>query len=330
MDYVDWCGLVLQRLNEARQTDNTTRMMGVSKFELTKVVFHRDILFENNPETMAVLTALRDLERRGLVAHKHQQSWWLLTDSGIRYLDNPLPIWHTICNQKLDTDQEKVLNIINRMSPASFEEYVSLQEITETKIYQELEWSNPDNDALKLFTILKELKDKGFDFFLLGLGERDNIRATFAGLVWETKQEEVRQWHENLYRKTYIMGDQINISNVQNSILNIKTQLANVTQTVEGMQGIDENAKQELIEVVEQLRELLEKVPPEHIEDAETAVQRVNAIVKELSSSNPDKEIVSVNAESLKKAAQNIDAVMPQVFNIVMKFLNLVQPFLPV
>ena len=77
------------------------------------------------------------------------------------------------------------------------------------------------------------------------------------------------------------MGDKITISgNIQNSILNIKSTLTNVQQSVGSIPTGDEAARQELQGLIEQLSQALQNVPDNQTEQAEAVAVSAQAFVE--------------------------------------------------
>lgn len=115
------------------------------------------------------------------------------------------------------------------------------------------------------------------------------------------------------------MGDNISISHIAGSVLNIKSTLTNVTQRVDGISGADEATKDKLKRLMAQLSGVLQQVPPERAEDATKVAKRAEAAVEEVSKPRPDKELLLFNIDSLKKAAAHIAALIPDVLPIASK-----------
>jgi hypothetical protein len=115
------------------------------------------------------------------------------------------------------------------------------------------------------------------------------------------------------------MGDNINVSNVSGSILNIKATLRDVTQRIDGIPSADQATKDELKRLMAELSESLQQAPTGKAEEATKVAKRAEAAVEEVSKSQPDKELITFNVESLKKAAANIAGALPAVLPIATK-----------
>ena len=113
------------------------------------------------------------------------------------------------------------------------------------------------------------------------------------------------------------MGDKITISgNIQNSILNIKSTLTNVQQSVGSISTDDETARQELQGLIEQLSQALQNVPDNQKEQAEAVAVSAQALVETAKADKPNKTLLQITGEGLKKAAENLSEVAPTIVSI--------------
>jgi hypothetical protein len=116
---------------------------------------------------------------------------------------------------------------------------------------------------------------------------------------------------------TYVAGDQMNFSgNFQGAILNVKSQLSNVTQNIGALPNVAQADKDELIRLVNELKSQLEQTPPDKTAEAETLAKRTDKLVKELEEPQPDREMVETMGNSLKRAAENLARALPVVLPI--------------
>jgi ElaB/YqjD/DUF883 family membrane-anchored ribosome-binding protein len=121
------------------------------------------------------------------------------------------------------------------------------------------------------------------------------------------------------------MGDKITISgNIQNSILNIKSTLTNVQQSVGSIPTGDEAARQELQGLIEQLSQALQNVPDNQTEQAEAVAVSAQAFVETAKADKPNKTLLQISSEGLKKAAENLAEVAPAVVGIAGQVIALV------
>jgi len=113
------------------------------------------------------------------------------------------------------------------------------------------------------------------------------------------------------------MGDEIRIDgNITNAILNIKSTLTNVQQSVGTMPTVDESARAQLQNSIEQLRQALENIPASMKEQAEAVASAAQTLVDAAKTEKPNKTTVEITSDGLKKAAANLAQVAPTVVGL--------------
>ncbi len=113
------------------------------------------------------------------------------------------------------------------------------------------------------------------------------------------------------------MADQFKMSgDFRGAIINIKSTLTNVQQSVGAIQTNDENARKELEKLIGELNEALQKIPETKHEQAQAVAETAKALVDTAKAEKPNKTMVQITGESLKKAAENLADVMPTVVTI--------------
>lgn len=118
------------------------------------------------------------------------------------------------------------------------------------------------------------------------------------------------------------MGDRYNMSgDFRGAILNIKSTLNNVQQSVGELRTDNQAAKEELQALIAQLNETLQRVPPEKSEDAEAVAQTAKMLVETASAEKPNQTSIKITGEGLKQAAQNLADVMPTVVTIATQII---------
>jgi predicted transcriptional regulator len=122
-------------------------------------------------------------------------------------------------------------------------------------------------------------------------------------------------------------GKIIIIGPVTGSIVNIDSMLEQVTQNIGTASHVDEAAKKQLTELIEQLKTELQKAPPTKKEEAEALAEAAKALVEAGTKDQPNKTTVQITAEGLKKAAENIAGVMPTVLSIASSIVKTVFQF---
>ncbi len=113
------------------------------------------------------------------------------------------------------------------------------------------------------------------------------------------------------------MADQFNMSgDFRGAIINIKSTLTNVQQSVGEISTDDESARKELEKLIEQLSEALQKIPVEKQEQAQAVAETAKALVDTAKAEKPNQTMLQITGEGLKQAAQNLAEVMPTVVTI--------------
>ena len=116
------------------------------------------------------------------------------------------------------------------------------------------------------------------------------------------------------------MGDQFNLSgDFRGAILNIKSTLTNVQQSVSKMQTDDVKTRQELEQLIAQLSVVLQRVPEDRQEQAEAAADTAKILVEAATADKPKKTLIQITGEGLKQAAQNLADVLPDILTIAAK-----------
>jgi predicted nuclease with TOPRIM domain len=113
---------------------------------------------------------------------------------------------------------------------------------------------------------------------------------------------------------------------IQGGIVNIDGDMtfhSEVTVTVNEMrQSLSPSEVNELEDQLKELRTELGNVPSDRIKDAKTVERRVNELVAEADQEEPDKEEVKDRAGKLKKAAKQIEDVLPVVLPIATRIVT--------
>ena len=113
------------------------------------------------------------------------------------------------------------------------------------------------------------------------------------------------------------MADRIKmVGDFHGAIINIKSTLTNVQQSVGEIRTDDQNARKELEKLIGQLSEALQKVPEKSQEHAEAVAETAKVLIDTAKAEKPNKTMVKITCEGLKQAAQNLADVMPVVVTI--------------
>jgi hypothetical protein len=154
----------------------------------------------------------------------------------------------------------------------------------------------------------------------IGRGARSSVRNI------DTGGGDYAEGNIDKRRGTFVSGDQFNMSgNFSGAILNIKSTLTNVAQSIGAAPHGDAATKAQLQALVEQLSAELQKAPAEQAGEAEQAAKRAENAVAEATKPNPDKDDVEYSLSRLQKAAENIGKVLPTVLPIAMQIATVLR-----
>ena len=113
------------------------------------------------------------------------------------------------------------------------------------------------------------------------------------------------------------MADRFNMSgDFRGAIINIKSTLTNVQQSVGDIRSDDQDARQELEKLIGQLSEALQKIPAGSEEQAQAVAETAKVLVDTAKAEKPNKTLLQISGEGLKQAAKNLADVMPIVIPI--------------
>ena len=113
------------------------------------------------------------------------------------------------------------------------------------------------------------------------------------------------------------MGDKISLSgDFRGAVVNIKSTLTNVQQSVGEIRSEDESTRKDLEKLIGDLSEALQNAPEENQEQAEAVAVTAKSLVDAAKVEKPNKALLQISGEGLKQAAQNLAGVMPTVVQI--------------
>lgn len=110
--------------------------------------------------------------------------------------------------------------------------------------------------------------------------------------------------------KEEIMGDKITISNVQGSVINLKSKLQRVTQSVEAA-PLGPGDKEQLKALVTELESVLAKAPAEKREDAEAVADMVETTMEKVAEPAPNKKALQFSLKGIVDAAKGLTDALP-------------------
>jgi HEAT repeat protein len=176
---------------------------------------------------------------------------------------------------------------------------------------------------------------KGFLAVLLQKARRKNVpyqqilevavQVNLRIEPWEMEKElaKQRRKREQAQRKEKIIVKEYHIHGRFNKcILNIDS---NLTQATQALNAAPEQVdRDELRQLLEELREELKKVPPGQIQSAEEVSKAGRDLLKEATKPSPNKRSIKISAKGLIEAAMALAVVVPTVLPVANKIAELV------
>lgn len=137
--------------------------------------------------------------------------------------------------------------------------------------------------------------------------------------VFDQRGQTVGQQHN-------ITGDQMNFSgNFQGALLNVRSNLSNVTQTIGALPAASTEQKQRLAILVQQLTLALEKAaqaPPPSAEQAEAVAEMAKALIDQANQTKPNRSLLKITADGLTTVAA--DLANPAVLTLSRQMIELI------
>ena len=127
-----------------------------------------------------------------------------------------------------------------------------------------------------------------------------------------------------------VAGDEIKGSkyvlsgDFRGAMLNIESRLDNVTQTIGALPTVRPDQKEQLVQLVAELKRVLNQIAPQQAPEAETLVRRIDALAEEAAAANPDREAVGELGDIVKRAAARLASTVPTVMTLVASIIELV------
>ena len=198
MDFMDWCHHVLQTLENERFNTH------LSDHTLQNVLFGETAQqpgFHTSNARHGMFHAIKALSRANLVLEERYKL--RITPFGRDVLANPIEYWTEICEQRLDSEEEKMLRLVNKLSPREGRnpDHVWLEDVQAADVLPSFDLSPPpplsneDMRALQkyLYDLPKLLADRTLLNFRGFAGYNVRITSTYQGFVWGTRRDLVTE-----------------------------------------------------------------------------------------------------------------------------------------
>lgn len=195
MDFIDWCHHILQILENERFNSH------LSDHLLQGIIFGKEVAqeasFHRSNMRHGMFDALKALANAGL-AQQELHSRWSISPKGRNILSDPTNYWTAICEQELDEEEERLLHLVNQLSPQQGNDppHAWLKDVESSSILAEFEIPPPpmqSNEHMRdlskyVYDLPKLLEAGGFLKTRGRMGYHNDIKSTYQGLVWGTRR----------------------------------------------------------------------------------------------------------------------------------------------
>lgn len=226
---------------------------------------------------------------------------------------------------------DRMLNDVVRLVKANGHSYENIKARVESKMIFISESTLPIEEGDKIFRELPNgltetyiVLDRGYYPKFHTMEAHYQVRVQKETAIFPSRNTSPHTIVENL-----IAGDQINLSNVNQSAITIKSRLENVKQNIGELSVGSEAEKGELQDLISSLSNELKRIPSDKHQEATKLLKRVEVLLEEINASQPDKDRIEITGESLLMAAKNLAAVIPVILPIATQILNVVNKILP-
>jgi len=123
-------------------------------------------------------------------------------------------------------------------------------------------------------------------------------------------------------------GDTFQLSgDFRGAVVNIKSTLTDVSQTIESIPSDYVLTRDRLEQLVEQLNDVLQRVPASFDEDAEAVAEYARELIENATEARPNRARLRISADGLKKAAENLEHVLPTVVRIATQIASVIHEY---
>lgn len=126
------------------------------------------------------------------------------------------------------------------------------------------------------------------------------------------------------------MGDKIEMSgDIQGSMVNVKTNLNRVNQSLDQFSETNSFFKYELHNLNSQLEKELRQLPNENEEEKEAVREYARRLIEEADKPKPNKTLIKISGEGLLTAAKKIAAITPAVLTTATQIVETIAKYTP-
>jgi class 3 adenylate cyclase len=189
MDFVDWCGHVLNKLIEVRASPEALNHGGLFDTWLAKSLFGEEQTaradYWHSTRRVAVMDALAVLARFDLITKKKSGQIFKIEvrPLGREKASDMSSLWPRILLATPRPESAHLLQQVNQRSQKIEKDHVWLADVSR-ELLPELGWE----DKEKRIQAIRDLEQFGLVHSHPPLGSDLDLRSTYEGLVWETRR----------------------------------------------------------------------------------------------------------------------------------------------
>lgn len=185
VDFVSWCGKVLRVLLTMQESSTDVADFGVRFDALAQAIFHPSgdaTTAISRTRYQALTDAHRNLKALGVIEDLVGQRVRIPRQQYDKARDQ-IPLWHLICGQRLDPNEERILLALNHRSEVRSDDHAYLKSVAYDDLGSDVGLGN--SNAIE--QLLRNLQTFGLARRSGGLGDL-SASATYSGLAWETRR----------------------------------------------------------------------------------------------------------------------------------------------
>ena len=190
IDFVAWCETVLRALLAAQESSSSAATTGLRIDELASAIFGETedarALLPSSTRGRALVDAHRDLTALGLIEDVVGNRLRVPRRQRDAARDQT-GLWRSICANRLDPDEERILRALNRRSERRADDHAFLEPVAYAGLYPEVGLADEYEARHRVDHLLGELQAVGLARRSPAIGDL-SARATYSGLAWEHRR----------------------------------------------------------------------------------------------------------------------------------------------
>jgi hypothetical protein len=193
MDFVDWCGHVLNTLIAALNDPENAMKSSLDEVRLFHRLFGSDAPFVKNYRRDAMRDAMKELEKEGLV--EGDGGHWKVTRVGRDLARDMKPLWAEMCGTQVDEEEAELLRFLNSKGQQTEggEPYVWLQQTGSDDLIAAFGLEDRRTAYNKFSRVAEGLRDLALVEMKALPGFHLNLKPTYRGITWERKRGMLRK-----------------------------------------------------------------------------------------------------------------------------------------